>query len=43
MYYRDYEIINKWWVRKLSIIYNGKELLFDTLEELKYFVDNLYL
>ena len=43
MYYRDYKIINKWWIRKLSIICNGKELLFDDLEELKCFVDDLYL
>lgn len=42
MWYRDFEIINKWWNRKLSIVYNGKELLFDTLGEVKCFIDDLY-
>ena len=43
MHYRDYEITNKWWKKQLSITYNGKEVLFDSLEELKCFVDELYL
>lgn len=43
MYYRDYKITNKWWMKKLSIEHNGKELLFDNLDELKCFVDDLYL
>jgi hypothetical protein len=43
MHYRDYEITNKWWKKQLSITYNGKEVLFDSLEELICFVDELYL
>ena len=43
MYYRDYKITTNWWKKKLSIKYNGKELLFDSLDELKSFVDDLYL
>lgn len=43
MYYKNYEIINKWWKKQLSIVHNGKEVLFDSLEELVNFVDDLYL
>ena len=43
MYYKDYKITNKWWKKKLSIEHNRKELLFDSLEELKCYVDDLYL
>ena len=42
MRYKDYDINNKWWKRKLSIVHNGKEVEFDSLEELKIFVDELY-
>ena len=42
MLYRDYEITNKWWMRQLSIKVNGKEILFDNIEELKQYVDDLY-
>lgn len=42
-YYRDYKITNKWWERKLSIDHNGNEVLFDTIDELKHYVDDLYL
>lgn len=41
--YRDYIITNKWWRRKLSIVHNGKEIEFDELEELKQYVDDLYM
>ena len=43
MRYRDYDINNKWWEKKLSIIYNGKEVEFDAFDELKLFVDDLYI
>ncbi len=43
MRYRDYDINNKWWKKKLSIICNGKEIEFDDLEELKLFIDDLYI
>ena len=43
MKYRDYDITNKWWKKKLSIICNGKEIEFDTLEETKMFIDDLYI
>lgn len=42
MHYRDYIITNKWWKQKLSITFNGKDLEFDNMYELKNFVDNLY-
>lgn len=40
MFYRDYKITNKWWKRQLAI--NVKEVLFDDMEELKNYVDDLY-
>lgn len=42
MFYRDYKITNKWWKRQLSIDVGGKEVLFDNMEELKEYVDDLY-
>lgn len=42
MRYRDFNIINKWWRRTLSIEVNGKEVEFDSMDELKDFVDALY-
>ena len=42
MFYRDYKITNKWWKRQLAINVNGKEILFDDMEELKKYVDDLY-
>ena len=42
MYYKDYKIINKWWVKKFSILVSSKTVEFDTLEELKEYVDGLY-
>lgn len=42
MLYRDYKITNKWWIRQLAIKVDGKEILFDNMEELKQYVDNLY-
>ena len=40
--YRDYDIINKWWVRKLAIEVSGNEIEFDSLEEAKSYIDDLY-
>lgn len=40
--YRDYDIINKWWVRKLAIEVSGNEIGFDLLEETKSYIDDLY-
>jgi hypothetical protein len=42
MRYRDYDIINKWWVRKLTIEVGGNEIEFDSLEEAKSYIDDLY-
>ena len=42
MCYRDYKITNKWWKRKLAITVNSKELEFDTMQEMKEYVDVLY-
>lgn len=42
MYYKDYKIINKWWKSMLAIEVSGKEILFNNMEELKRYVDNLY-
>ena len=39
MFYRDYEITNKWWKKKLAINVNGKEILFDNIDEL---INNKY-
>lgn len=41
--YRDYDIINKWWVRKLTIEVGGNEIEFDSLEEAKSYIDDLYV
>lgn len=42
MLYGDYKIINKWWKRQLAINVNGKEILFNNIDELKEYVDDLY-
>lgn len=42
MRYRDYDIVNKWWVRKLTIEVGGNEIEFDSLEEAKSYIDDLY-
>ena len=42
MFYKDYKITNKWWKGQLAISVNGKEILFDNIDELKEYVDNLY-
>lgn len=42
MRYRDYDIVNKWWVRKLAIEVSGNEIEFDSLEEAKSYIDDLY-
>lgn len=42
LYYRDYEVIHKWWKRKLAIIVNGEEIEFETLVSLKLYVNDLY-
>lgn len=42
MRYRDYDIANKWWVRKLTIEVGGNEIEFDSLEEAKSYIDDLY-
>ena len=42
MFYRDYKIINKWWKKQLAINVNGKEILFDSIDELKEYVNSLY-
>lgn len=42
MFYRDYKITNKWWKHQLSIDISGEEVLFDNMEELKEYVDDLY-
>lgn len=42
MRYRDYEITNKWWKRKLAIVVNSKELEFDTMQEIEEYIDTLY-
>ena len=42
MYYRDYKIVNKWWKQKLAITVNSKELEFDTMQEVKEYVNALY-
>lgn len=42
MKYRDYEIVNKWWRKSLSIFHNGKEVKFENMEDLKDYVDGLY-
>mgnify|MGYP007014921694 FL=1 len=42
LYYRDYEVIHKWWKRKFAIIVNGEEIEFETLESLKLYVNDLY-
>lgn len=42
MRYRDYNIVNKWWVRKVAIVVSSKEIEFDSLEEAKSYIDDLY-